>query len=507
MKKRFLAIFLALGMALTLLAGCGGSKAADGPEKRAEANEITIGLAEDLDESLDPHMSVAAGTRGIMFNVFEGLVKPTPDGDLVPAIASDVHVSDDGLTYTFTLRQGVKFHNGDTVEMEDVLYSIRRNAGDGENDPLIPELAVISDMKAEGDQLIITLSEPNTEFLANMTLAIIPADYDKQATDPVGTGPYKYVSRVVQDNFVLERFEDYWGTPGKVDKVTFKIIEKAESLVQGLQSGALDLVSHMTATQINQLNTADFHVEMGTMNLVQALYLNNAVKPFDDVRVRQALCYAVDKQAILDLAFDGYGSLLGSSMFPAFGKYFDESLTDYYPHDIAKAKELLTEAGYPNGFDMTITVPSIHQPHVDTAQVIAQQLQDIGVNATIQPVEWSSWKADVYSGRQFQSTVIGLDAHTLTARDLLQRFHTPEHGNFINYSNAEYDALYEKAIACADDAEQTQIYRQMERNLTENAANVYIQDLADLVAVRNGLEGPTFYPMYVLDVSSLYWNK
>jgi peptide/nickel transport system substrate-binding protein len=170
-------------MALTLLAGCGGSKAADGPEMRAEANEITIGLAEDLDESLDPHMSVAAGTRGIMFNVFEGLVKPTPDGDLVPAIASDVHVSDDGLTYTFTLRQGVKFHNGDTVEMEDVLYSIQRNAGDGENEPLIPELAVISDMKAEGDQLIITLSEPNTEFLANMTLAIIPADYDKQATD------------------------------------------------------------------------------------------------------------------------------------------------------------------------------------------------------------------------------------------------------------------------------------------------------------------------------------
>ena len=506
MNKRIWAITLVLGLMLTLLAGCGGN-AAKGPEARKAANELTVGLPEDLDEGLDPHMSVSAATRSVMFNVFEGLVKPTSDGDLVPAIASDVHVEDDGLTYVFTLRQGVKFHNGDTVDMQDVLYSIRRNAGDGENDPLIPELAVISDMQAEGDKLTITLSEPSTEFLANMTLAIIPADYDQQETAPIGTGPYKYVSRVPQDNFVLERFADYWGTPGKLEKVTYKIIEKAESLVQGLQSGALDVVAHMTTTQIAQLSDKQFHVEEGTMNLVQALYLNNAVEPFNDIRVRQALCYAIDKQAILDLAFDGYGSLLGSSMFPSFGKYFDESLTNYYPHDTAKAKDLLAQAGYPDGFDMTITVPSVHQPHVDTAQAIAMQLEEIGVHATIQPVEWSSWKADVYQDRQFQSTVIGLDAHTLTARDLLQRFHSPEHGNFINYQNAEYDDLYEKAIACYDDAEQTQIYRQMERNLTENAANVYIQDLADLVAVRNGVEGPTFYPMYVLDLTTLSWAE
>ena len=127
------------------------------------------------------------------------------------------------------------------------------------------------------------------------------------------------------------------------------------------------------------------------MNLVQALYLNNAEKPFDDVRVRQALCYAIDRQQILDLAFDGYGTLLGSSMYPAFSKYFDDELTNYYTYNTEKAKELLTEAGYPNGFDMTITVPSNYQSHMDTAQVIVEQLKAVGINAAIQPVTWESW--------------------------------------------------------------------------------------------------------------------
>ena len=138
-----------------------------------------------------------------------------------------------------------------------------------------------------------------------MNAYIIPEGYDKQATAPVGTGPYKFVSRTVQDSLVLERFADYWGNPGKIDKVTFKILENAEGLVLGLQSGALDLVAHMSSDQTVQLSADDFGILEGSMNLVQALYLNNKEKPFDDVRVRQALCYAVDKQAVIDLAFDG----------------------------------------------------------------------------------------------------------------------------------------------------------------------------------------------------------
>ena len=168
-----------------------------------------------------------------------------------------------------------------------------------------------------------------------------------------------------------------------------------------------------------------------------------------------------------------------------------------------EAKALLAEAGYPDGFSMTITVPSNYQPHIDTAQVIAQQLKDIGVTAELQLVEWGTWLSDVYAGRQFQSTVIGVDASNMTARALLERFTSTASNDFINYENAEYDALFAQAQASYDDAVQTAIYKQMERNLTENAANVYIQDMADLVAVRKGLEGVRFYPIYVLDLSAL----
>ena len=285
MKKRLLALLLLTGLLSAALTGCGGGsteqasedgQTADGSTgARAQANEIVVGIAQDLDESLDPHLAVAAGTKEVMFNVFEGLVKPTPDGDLIPAVASDYTVSPDQTVYTFTLREGVLFHNGDPVEMEDVVYSIERCADDSEGTPLIPALSAISDIQSDETTLTITLAQPDSEFLSYLTLAVLPADYDGQDTAPVGTGPFKFVSRAAQDSIVLERFADYWGTPAELDKVTFRIIENADSLVMSLQSGAIDLFSHLTTTQAAQLGD-DFQILEGTMNLVQALYLNNA---------------------------------------------------------------------------------------------------------------------------------------------------------------------------------------------------------------------------------------
>ena len=517
MKKKLMALLLLVSLLGAVLTGCGDSSTEKAPEDGqnetgsteavAHANEITVGIAQDLDESLDPHKAVAAGTKEVMFNVFEGLMKPTSTGDLIPAVAEDYTVSDDRMTYTFTLREGVKFHNGETVTAEDVKYSIDRCADTSEGDPLVEAFSVIQAVEILDERTVaITISEPSNEFISYMTTAILPADYDQQDTAPVGTGPFKFVSRTAQDSIVLEKFDEYWGTPAYLDKVTYKIIENADSIMMSLQSGAIDMFAHLTSTQVAQLGD-DFYVEEGTMNLVQALYLNNAEKPFDDVRVRQALCYAVDKQAIIDLAFDGYGSPIGSSMYPAFGKDFDDSLTNHYPKDSETAKSLLAEAGYPDGFEMTITVPSNYQPHIDTAQVLVEQLKEINVTAKIELVEWGTWLSDVYAGRQYQSTVVGVDASNMTARALLERFTSTAGNNFINYSDADYDALFAQAQACYDDAEQTGIYKEMLTNLTENAANVYIQDLADLVAVRKGLEGLNFYPIYVLDLSTVRWAE
>ena len=472
------------------------------------ANAVTVGIAQDLDNSLDPHKAVAAGTKEVMFNVFEGLVKPTSNGDLIPAVAENYTVSEDHLTYTFTLREGVKFHNGDAVSAEDVVYSLKRVAAPTETGVVqVEALSIMADVAAVDERTVaITLTEPSNEFISYLTVAILPADYTEQDTKPVGTGPFTFASRSAQENIILEKFEEYWGQKAYLDQVTFRIIENAEGLLMGLQSGAIDICSHLTTTQVSQLSDSEFSIAQGNMNLVQAMYLNNAVAPFDNVLVRQALCHAIDRQMILDLAFDGYGTLIGSSMYPAFGKYFDDTLTNHYAYDVDAAKALLAQAGYPGGFDMTITVPSNYQPHMDTAEVVVEQLKAIGVNAVIQPVEWETWVSEAYVGRNFQATLVGVDASTMTARALLERFTSTYSKNFINYNNAEYDALFAQAQACYDDAEQTALYKAMERNLTENAANVYIQDLADLVAVRKGLTGLEFYPIYVLDLSTVRYE-
>ena len=222
MKKKLMAFLLLASLLCAALTGCGGSSTEKTPEggqtqtgsTDAVANEITVGIAQDLDDSLDPHLAVAAGTKEVMFNVFEGLMKPTSTGDLIPAVAEDYTVSDDRMTYTFTLREGVKFHNGETVTAEDVKYSIDRCADTSEGDPLVEAFSVIQAVEILDERTVaITISEPSNEFISYMTTAILPADYDQQDTAPVGTGPFKFVSRTAQDSIVLEKFDEYWGTP------------------------------------------------------------------------------------------------------------------------------------------------------------------------------------------------------------------------------------------------------------------------------------------------------
>ena len=517
MKKKLLALFLALVMVGAVLPGCGdGSKDPGGQGNNGKTGEpvkggeITVGIAQDLDDSLDPHQTVAAGTREVLFNIFEGLVKPNSDGEMIPAVAEKYTLSEDGTTYTFTLREGVKFHNGQTVTAEDVVYSINRCAAvpEGQEKPLVAAFSAVKSVEALDEKTVaVTIAQRDLEFISYMTAAIIPADYENQDTAPVGTGPFKFVSRTPQQDFVMERFEDYWGAPAWLDKVTYKICENADALVMNLNGGSIDLCAHLTSAQASQLNQS-FQVLEGTMNLVQAIYLNNQAKPFDNQLVRQALCYAIDRQGIMDMVADGHGTAVGSSIYPAFTKYFLPELVDKYPHDVAKAKELLAQAGYPDGFDMTISVPNNYQPHMDTAEVVAEQLREAGINVTIQPVEWSTWLDTIYNGRQFQATVVGVDAANMTARAMLERFTSDYGKNFINYGRVRTVRLPGcSAINAQDEAEQTDLYKQMETMLADTAANVYIQDLCDLVAMRQDLGGLKFYPIYVLDLSTVYLTQ
>jgi peptide/nickel transport system substrate-binding protein len=513
-------MFVALSLT-TVLHGCTGGKEGESPTTKSltagdhttdsepvYGGSVTVGVQQDFD-SLDPHLAGTAGTSEVLFNIFEGLVKPDTDGNLIPAVASDYDIAEDGRSYTFTLRDGIHFHNGQSVTIEDVIYSIERCAGklEGQTEPLVSAYSVITEVQKVDERTVrLVLAEPNTELIGYLAAAIIPKGYDNQAQAPIGTGPFRFVSYSPQQSLVVEKFDDYWqdGVP-YLDQVTFRIVANTDSAMMELKGGSIDIYPYLTDDQARELG-GQFDVLIGSSNLVQALFLNNIEPPFDDLRVRQALCNTIDPQQIMDMVAGGNGTEIGSNMFPAFGKYYDPELAGYYEPDIAKAKELLTQAGYPDGFNMTITVPSNYQFHVDTAQVIVEQLKQINVTAKIELVEWASWYSDTYRGRKFQSTIIGLDAE-LAPSALLDRYGSQDNSNFVNFSDPDYDRILAEAIATVDDTVKIKNYKELQKILTEQAASVYLQDPAFYVALKPTLGGYTFYPLYVQDMAKIYYRK
>lgn len=512
--KRAVLLIAALAVLPVSLYGCtGGTEPTPSPSASAQTGEpsyggsVTVGIAQDLN-SLDPHLASTAGTREVMFNLFEGLMKVSSDGEVVPAVARDYEVSEDGLTYTFPLREGVKFHNGQAVTAADVVYSLERCAGsENEGTPLIAAFADVEAVSAaeDGSAVTVTLKQPSLEFIYSMTAAIIPAGSGSTITEaPVGTGPFKFVSYTPQQSLTMEKFGDYWGTPAYLDQVTFQIITNTNTLVMGLKGNTLDMVIHLPNTVESEVKDS-FTVRQDTMKLVQALYLNNAVTPFDNVLVRQAMYYAINVPEIIAFVSGGAGVATGTSMYPAYTKYFLPELAEAYQQDTAKAKELLTQAGYPDGFSMTITVPSNYTQHVETAEVLAEQLKAVGIEVKIEPVEWATWYSEVYKGREYQATVTGISANDMTAKEMLARYSSGHGKNFINFSDAEYDDVIARADATLDADEQTQLYLRAEQILNEQAASLWLQDLCDLVVMKPQLDGFTFYRTYVLDMSTIYY--
>ena len=487
------------------LATCGSDQGGAQGGTSGDTDTLTCGMTQDID-SMDPIKAESAATRELLFNVYDGLVKPDVEGNLNPAVASDVSVSSDGTTYSFTLREGVKFHNGEVVTPEDVKYSIERYRDSTTGGSLVSAFAAVDHVDVVDESHVdVVLKEPDTDFLAYFAIGITPASVADLEADPVGCGPYKFSSRSPLEKVVLEKFDDYWDAEGTayIRTVIFKVTTNTDSIGMELAGGSLDLFYRLPEAQLSQLSEDAFTIYEGGMNLVQALYLNNAEKPFDDVRVRQALAYAIDPQQIMDYVSGGKGAEVGSSMYPAFAKYFMPELNDVYNQDVERARKLLDEAGLKDGFSFTIQVSNAHPQHIETAEVLKEQLAAIDVTVDIQQIEWSSWLSDVYTGRKFEGTVVGVDASALNAPSMLSRFASDADNNFVNFSSAAYDKAYAKARAAIDDDEKTELYKECERILAEECASVYIQDLPSFVVLANRFTGYEFYPLYAQNIATI----
>ena len=302
---------------------------------------------------------------------------------------------------------------------------------------------------------------------------------------------------------MVKKNTDYWqeGLP-YLDEVEFKITGSADTALLELQGGSIDIYAYLTDSQANTLKDT-FQVVSSPSNVVQALFLNNAEKPLDDVRVRQAICYALDKDMINEFVAGGNGTPVSSAMLPTLKDYYVD-LNDMYGStaNIDKAKELLADAGYPDGFDLTIAIPSNYEFHMQTGEVVAEQLKEVGINVTIDAMEWSTWLDQVYNGRQYQATISGITSD-LTPGYLLNRFQTDSKKNFINFASADYDALYQKIQDTLDIEQKKEYYKQLQQILCEDAGSAFLQVPANTTAIAKDLTGYKFYPVYVQDLSTV----
>ena len=503
--KKIIAMTLTAVICIGLfLTGCGSQENAK-TNTDTEKKVVRTCIASEPD-NLDPWKSDAGDTAAIMMNVFEGLVSFNEDGDYIPGIANKWDISDDGLTYTFTLRDDVYFHNGNKLTMEDVIYSYDNYTGKETGKPLSSKFEIIESYEAVDDLTFkITLKEKSSAFLGFTNEAILPKDYTEQESFPIGTGPFKFAEYIPGQKVVFEKNESYYNDAkkAKIDGVEVFIMSDYSAIVSALKSGQLDLAMIMP-DNIETLQN-DFNIMTSAQNMVQLLGLNNKVKPFDDERVRKAISYAVDKEEIIKGAFDGYGTEIYSNFSPVLKNYYNDELSEVYTYDIEKAKELLKEAGYENGFDMKITVPGNYVQHMDSAQIVAQQLKKIGINVEIETIEWATWLDRVYKKADYQSTIIAFGGK-LNVNDILIRYTTGFRKNFINFSDENYDKCIYDAAKESDINKQQELYKEAQRILTEKAASVYICDPNLTMAAVKNLKGYTFYPLIFHDFSKLYFE-
>ncbi|CQR46817.1 Oligopeptide-binding protein AppA precursor [Paraliobacillus sp. PM-2] len=514
MKKISQFLFFAILICLILTA-CGTEEMSTSKDETSNTNAessaevdnndevIRIAMKSEID-SLDPYQASATDTEIMMDNVFDGLFDIDKNGELVPNLATDYKISDDNLTYTFTLVENATFHNGDSVTAEDVVYSYSKLAGLETGKPMSDKWSVVEDVKSTGKYKVeVKLKNIDSGFLARTTNAILPSGYENQATQPIGAGPFKFVEHKVAQELVLERNKDYYMQDKipEVSKVHFVIMSDTQTAILAMQSGEIDIIPGINAQSLMQLQDSVTTIS-GPQNMPVIFGLNHKAKPLSDINVRKAINMAIDKNQIINTVMQGNATKIDSNFSPAMAFYYEDGVEGYYDFDVKAAKELLETAGYPDGFNLSMTVPSHATMYTDTAQIIAEQLSQIGIKVDIEPVEWSTWLERVYTKFDYESTIIGLTGK-IDPYDVLIRFENGYSRNFINYNNPEYDAAIENAIQETEDNKRAAYYKEAQMILTEDAASVFIMDPDTTIAMREGLTGLKLYPIGKLNLEDL----
>lgn len=489
----------------TILLACAAGIALITAPALAAKTTITLGVRLEP-PLLDPTAGAAAAIDEVVFiNVFEGLTQVDRDGSVKPVLAKSWEISDDGLTYTFSLNEGVTFHDGTTLTAEDVVFSFERARAADSVNAKKEKFEPIDTLTAVDKATVkITMKRPTGDFLFNLgtgDMAIVaPESADDNKSDPVGTGPFKFSRWVKGDRIELERNPDYWGEASKLEKATFKVVADAAAQLSSLLAGDVDGYPIFTAPENLAQLEADprFTVVVGSTEGETIMTINNAKEPFNNVLVRRALAHAINKQAIVDGAMFGYGKVIGTHFAPHHPAYVD--LTDQYPYDPEKAKALLAEAGFPDGFMTTLKLPPPSYARRG-GEIIAADLKKVGIEAELIPVEWAQWLDQAFKGGDFDLTIV---SHT----EALDIGIYAKEGYYFNYASEELNAVIKELNATTATDARYDLMGKAQKIVTDDAVNVYLFQLAK-TGVWNAKLKRLWEnaPIQANDLTDVYWEE
>jgi peptide/nickel transport system substrate-binding protein len=456
--------------------------------------------------SLDPTMAPAAAIGEIVhYNVLEGLTKVREDGSIAPLLAESWTMDPDGRSYTFKLKKGVKFHDGEAFDASDVKFSIERAKGEKSTNKA--KKAVFENISAvsvvDAHTVILTLNNADGNFLfrlgENTAVILDPKSAADAATKPVGTGPYTLGEWKKGTSVTLNKWDGFRDAKAvKLRRVTFRFINDPAARVAALLAGDIDAVPRLDAPQaVKQLQSDKrFTVALGATAGKGIMSINNKKKPFDDVRVRRALMHAIDRNAFIDGVLEGLAKPIGSHFAPTDAGYLD--LTQQVPYDPQKAIALLKEAGVATPLNVTLTLPPPQYARKG-GEVLAAMLAKVGVVAKIENVEWAQWLSGPFKGN-FDLTVI----NHVEPLDYMQYANT---AYYWGYDSKAFRDLAGKHASTIDAKERTRLFGDLQRMLATDSVNAYLFNPAAVAVSRKGLKGLwSNSPIFANDLANVFWQ-
>ncbi|MFI2754132.1 ABC transporter substrate-binding protein [Cellulomonas sp. P22] len=459
------AVALALAASL-ILAACGGSSSEGSNAAATSEAEIVIGSTNEP-TGLVRNVGGSSGVSQTMTrNVFEGLTSVDVDGAVIPTLAESWDASEDGLTLTFHLHSGVVFHDGTPFTSADVAWSISQAIAPESKSARKADLSVIQDIATPDDTtVVLTLGRRSQALPFYLASVTIVKDGDTELTTDNGTGPYRFVEWTQGDHLTIERFDDYWGEPAQNVGVTFRFFKDTTALNNALLTGDLDLViAEDSPDQLVQFEgNPDFTITEGTSTTKQIWTFNNRVAPFTDVRVRQALYKALDREKIRSAVWDTYGQVIGSMVPPTDPWFVDQANVHAYDPDAAKA--LLAEAGVSG---LTFSLDYVAGDNEETiVQLIKTDLAAVGVTVDLHPIDDATWYQKVYTDKDYETTLMG----HVNPRDLVW-YANPDF--YWGYDNPQVQQWVAEADQAPTEAEQVALLRQVNETIGLEAPSAWL---------------------------------